>query len=230
MNGGLLICDNSLGLGRVISRRFMKMGIPSECCKGSISVMQAKLSRDRHTGVIIFAMQPERKLMSFIGQAKEMGIPVFAGLFTHLAGVHMKFRSAGVICTFTLPCSADNICRGVMLRLDADDSIQCRLKIFLEESGFPRKLSGFGYLARAAEIFMSEPDKFWGSLCGIYGEIAEEFYTKPSLVERSMRNLGKKTMENGALERITEGRITQMPTNTELICAVCDAFFRQPYK
>ena len=226
----LLICDNTAALGRLLAHRFVNMGIPSECCRDSLSVMQKKLDSGEYNGVILFAYRPDEQLLSFIAAAKSKRTAVFAGLYTSLAGIRKAFRSAGAVHCFDMPCSVSSLCRTVMLRLNAPFELLPQIEVFLEESGFPRKLSGFCYLAKACELCIKAPERIWGGMNGIYKEVAESFSASAPAVERSMRSLGERVCSSGALSRLTEGRLTQKSTNTELICAVCDAFIRQPYK
>ena len=213
----LLICDNTAALGRVIARKFMNMGIPSDCCRDSLSVMEKSLQSGGYNGI-------------FIASAKSRGISVFAGLYTSLGSIRRAFLQAGAVQCVIMPCSVNTLCNRVMLRLDYPAELLPRIEIFLEETGFPRRLGGFCCLAKACELCIRAPERLWGGMSGIYAETAECFSGTSSSVERSLRLLGEAAGENGTLSRLTDYQISQKPTNTELICAVCDAFFRQPYK
>lgn len=226
----LLICDNTAALGRLLAHRFINMGISSECCLDNLSVMREKLGSGRYKGVILFAYRPDEKLLSFISSARSSDIPVFAGLYTSLAGVRKAFRDAGAVHCFDMPCSVSRLCRTVMLRLEAPFDLLPQIELFLEESGFPRRLGGFCYLAKICELCINSPERLWSGMNGIYEETAEAYSTTAPAVERSLRIIGTRVSSSGALARLTEYRFTQKPTNIELICGVCDAFFRQPYK
>ncbi|MCR4793924.1 MAG: sporulation initiation factor Spo0A C-terminal domain-containing protein [Ruminococcus sp.] len=226
MNGHLLICDNSPGLGRLLSRRFMNMGIMAECCKSSLSSIKSRISEGKICGIILFAFRPDEKLLDLIRQLSENGISVFAGLYTSSASVHDCFRRAGAEKCFIMPYPVSSLCCTVMLYADKGKSLLSRLELLIEELGFPRRLSGFYYLAKAAEIALDSPERLWGSMNGIYEEIAQTYSTKASLVERAMRNLADHALKSGASARLTEHRLTEKPTNTELICALCDLFSR----
>lgn len=226
MKGILLICDDSPSLGKLISRRFMNMGIPSECCKSSMTSIRSKVSDGKICGIILFAFRPDEKLLDFIRQLSENGILVFAGLYTTSAPVHNSFRRAGAARCFTMPCPTGSLCRTVIRYTECDGSLISHLELLLEELGFPRRLSGFYYLAKAAEIAINAPERLWGGMKDIYDEIASEYSTKASLVERAMRNLADHAFKNGASARLTEQRLIEKPTNTELICALCDMFSR----
>ena len=226
MNEKLLICDDTASLGRFIASRFINMGITSECCRGNLSVIQESLRNGRYKGILLFASRPDDKLLSFISDAKSMGISVFAGLYISLSGVQKSFLEAGAALCFNMPCSVSKLCRTVMLRLDKPDALLPAIEVFLEENSFPRQLSGFCYLAKACELCMLSPDRLWGGMGGIYQEVALHFSASSSVVERSLRTLGEKVSLSGALSRMTEHRLSQKPTNTELICAVCDAISR----
>lgn len=217
MNGHLLICDDSQSLGKLLSRRFMNMGIPSECCKSSISSIKSSLSDGNICGIILFAFRPDNDLLQFISQLSDSGISVFAGLYAASASVHERFRKAGAVRCFTMPYSVSSLCRTVIRYTECDEKLISHLALLLEELGFPRRLSGFYYLAKAAEITINAPERLWGGMNGIYEEIAQTYSTKASLVERAMRNLADHAFKSGASARLTEHRLAEKPTNTELI-------------
>lgn len=110
--------------------------------------------------------------------------------------------------------------------MDAPEGLLPMIEIFLEEYGFPRNLKGFYFLAKASELCLREPGRLWGGMGGICEEVARNFTTGPSLAERAIRNLSGHLIQGSAMYRLTEGRFDQRPTNTELICAVCDMFSR----
>lgn len=230
MDTKLLICDDTAALGESLARKFMNMGIPSHCCRDSVSVMEKSLKSGGYKGIVLFAFRPDERLLSFILSAKSRGISVFAGLYTSLSSIRSAFLRAGAVHCFTMPCSVNELCHRVMLRLDCPEELLPRIELFLEETGFPRRLGGFCCLAKACELCIRAPERLWGGMNGIYEETAECFSGSAPSVERSLRLLGKAAGENGTLSRLTEYQITHKPTNTELICAVCDAFFRQLYK
>ena len=222
----LLICDNTAALGRVIARKFMNMGIPSDCCRDSLSVMEKSLQSGGYNGIVLFAFRPDEKLLSFIASAKSRGISVFAGLYTSLGSIRRAFLQAGAVQCVTMPCYVNTLCNRVMLRLDYPAELLPRIEIVLEETGFPRRLGGFCCLAKACELCIRAPERLWGGMSELYGETAEKLSTEASRVERAIRNLSAQAAENGSVSRLTDGRLAEKPTNTELICAVCDKFSR----
>ena len=226
MNGYLLICDESQSLGRLLARRFMNMGMPSECCKSSIASIKSRLSNGNIYGSILFAFRPDDDLLELIRHISESGISVFAGLYASSASVHERFRRAGAVRCFTMPYPVSSLCRTVIRYTECGKSLISHLELLLEELGFPRRLSGFYYLAKAAEITINAPERLWGNMNGIYEEIAQTYSTKASPVERAMRNLADHAFKSGASARLTEHRLVEKPTNTELICALCDMFSR----
>ena len=226
MEKDLLICDDSVSLGRLLARRFINMGIRSECCRSSLRLIQKLMSENIYHGILLFAFRSDEQLMHFISQAKQSGISVFVGLYTSSSAVSERFRKAGAMRCFIMPCSVSTLCRGIMLRIGTTEDLLPQIEIMLEEIGFPQNLSGFYYLAKAAEICMISPERLWGGMGSIYTEIAETYSTKPALVERAIRNLSAHICKTDALSIITEGRLSEKPTNTELVCAVCDMFSR----
>ena len=120
MKGNLLICDDSPSLGKLISRRFMNMGIPSECCKSSMASIRSKVSDGKICGIILFTFRPDEKLPYFIKQLTKNGISVFAGLYTTSAPVHNSFRRAGAARCFIMPCPTGSLCRTVIWYTECD--------------------------------------------------------------------------------------------------------------
>ena len=226
----LLICDDTASLGRVIARKLMNMGILSDCCNDNLCDIENRLQSGIYNGIVLFAFSSDEKLFSFIASAKSKGISVFAGLYTSLVSIHKAFLGAGAVQCVTMPCSVNALCRIVMLRLDYPTELLPQIELFLEEAGFPRRLSGFCCLAKVCELCIRAPERLWGGMSGIYAETAQYFSNTSTSVERSLRLLGEAVGKNGTLSRLTDCQITQKPTNTELICAACDAFIRKPNK
>lgn len=224
MKGHLLICDTAPELGGVLSRRFMNMGILAECCKYSLSIIQNVLADSDISGILIFSFSADEALMEFIRNNQKYGRKVFVGLYNMTSSAHELYLEAGAVRCFAMPCSFSNICRTVMLLIDSDESDLTQLEIFMEELGFSRRLKGFYYLAKAAEIALSDPERLWGGMTGIYEEVAQNYSTKASLVERAIRNLSAHVCESGVSAKLTNHTLTAKMNNTELICALCDRF------
>lgn len=226
MRKKLIICDNSLSLGRLVMLRAVNLGISADCCRNNPASIQAAISDESCGAALIFAFSADEQLLSIVKQAADKGIPVFTGIFSASSAAHRAFRNAGAAAAFMLPCSVRNICKAILLRIGSSGDLYSQMRIFLEETGFPHRLKGFGYLAAAAAECLKAPEKLWDSMNSVYSDTAEMFSTNASLVERAMRNLGAHAAQNGSLARLTDGRLAEKPTNTELICAACDMFAR----
>ncbi|WP_028519353.1 sporulation initiation factor Spo0A C-terminal domain-containing protein [Ruminococcus flavefaciens] len=226
MGNRLLICDSSPAVGRLIALRLRNMGIASECCRPSLQAIAKRYDPAVHKAVLLFTYRADERLLKFIRQAADNGSTVFAGLYSPSAALGKSIKNAGAAVTFLMPCPPEEICSRILLRLETANSTAERIELILAEAGFPRNLSGFYYLAKAAELCTADPARIWGGMGGIYEETAVAFSTSPSLVERSIRNLSAHIAENGALMRLTNGMLCEKLTNTELICAVCDIFSR----
>ncbi|MBR5682504.1 MAG: hypothetical protein IKW96_04360 [Ruminococcus sp.] len=227
MKERILICDMSPSLGRLLVRSFINTGIQADFCRGSLSAIKNAMSKKKYSSLLFFAFSPDEQLLDFAKASAESGIKVFVGLYSGSASVHRSFRSAGVSASFTMPCSVRGMCVSVLMRIGNTKDILSQIEIFLEETGFPRRLKGFAYLAGMSTACLTAPERLWGGLSELYSETAEKLFTEPSLVERAVRNLSAHATENGSVSRLTEGRLTVKPTNTELICAVCDKFTRR---
>lgn len=227
MKKEVLICDSSQALGKIISRRLMSMGLPSDCCKNTIDDMQSCLSAGSYRIAIVFAFRPDEKLLELIGTAKQHGTAVLAGIFAPSAAVFKRFLQAGALRCLPMPFPTGELCRIIVQNIGVSGSSSVQPDIFLEELGFPRRLRGFHYLCRATELCTLSPERIWNGMTALYEEIAAYFGTKPSLVERSLRNLAEHACVNGSVLRLTGGRYSGKLTNTELVCAVCDMLAKQ---
>ncbi|WP_297960557.1 sporulation initiation factor Spo0A C-terminal domain-containing protein [uncultured Ruminococcus sp.] len=226
MGKHLLICDSSAPLGRIIAQKTVNMGLSADCCRPAMQNIMRRCAAEDYQGILLFTFCSDSRLLDFVRQAAESGKAVFVGLYSPSAALRADFRRAGAARVFVMPCSVEDICRRIMSCLTLCADTAGSIEMFLEDMGLPRRLSGFRYLAKASELCMNEPERLWGGMSGIYEETAAEFSTSGSLVERALRNLGSQAAENGSLSRLTEGRLAEKPTNTELICAVLDMFSR----
>ena len=226
MKERILVCDTSPSLGKLMVRRFANIGISADFCRGNISSVSRAMAAKKYSCLLIFAFSSEKQLLELIGSTVGKGIHVFAGLYTSSASVHRSFRSAGAAATFTMPCSVRIMCKRIIMRIGNNDTILSQIEVFLEETGFPRRLKGFAYLANISTACIAAPERLWSGMSELYGETAEKLSTEASRVERAIRNLSAQAAENGSVSLLTEGRLAEKPTNTELICAVCDKFSR----
>ncbi|WP_455529560.1 sporulation initiation factor Spo0A C-terminal domain-containing protein [Ruminococcus sp.] len=226
MKERILVCDTSPSLGKLMARRFANMGISADFCRGNISSVSRAMAAKKYSCLLIFAFSPEKQLLELVSAAAEKGIHVFAGLYTSSASVHRSFRNAGAAAAFTMPCSVRTMCKRIIMRIGNKDTILSRVEVFLEETGFPKRLRGFAYLANISTVCLAAPERLWGGMSELYGETADKLSTEASREESAIRNLRDQAAENGSVSRLTDGRLAEKPTNTELICAVCDKFSR----
>ena len=167
------------------------------------------------------------KILSLLKDAADSGMTAFAGLYSSSVSDHNEFRRQGAALTFSLPCSLVSLCKSILIRAGSRNTLLSQMEIFLEGTGMPRKLKGFGCLADISVLCLESPERLWGGIMGIYEETAGKLSVNASQVERAVRNLGDHAAQNGAISRLTEGRLSDRPNNTELICAVCDGFTRR---
>lgn len=93
-------------------------------------------------------------------------------------------------------------------------------EILLRRLGFSGKLFGFQYLSAATAKAIISPDKVLFVTKEIYPEVAKEYGSTASGVERSMRHSIRKFWEQGgreALDQMADIHLLQRPTNSELI-------------
>lgn len=94
--------------------------------------------------------------------------------------------------------------------------------------GIPSNLKGYRYLCEAVKMTINEPDVITQITTRIYPELAEQFHTSPSNIERSMRHAIETAWERGKRENIDSLfglRIydrNEKPTNSEFIALIAD--------
>lgn len=90
----------------------------------------------------------------------------------------------------------------------------------LRRLGFSGKLRGFRYLTTAIAQTAIEPDRIFLITKSLYPDIARQYETTASKVERTMRHSIRRFWEHDgreALDRVANIHLTQRPTNSELI-------------
>lgn len=101
----------------------------------------------------------------------------------------------------------------------------------LRRLGFSGKLRGFRYLAAAIAQTVVDPDRIFLVTKSLYPDIAKEFQTTASKVERTMRHSIHRFWEHGgceALDQVANIHLTKRPTNSELIDFLAD-YIRRNY-
>ena len=74
----------------------------------------------------------------------------------------------------------------------------------LKDCGCRPSLSGFEYSIYAERLLAESPTKKWTSTA-LYTQIAQNFDTKPSIVERSIRYMVSDMLACGSMENIRRG-------------------------
>lgn len=90
----------------------------------------------------------------------------------------------------------------------------------LRRLGFSGKLRGFRYLTTAIAQTAVDPDRIFLITKSLYPDIARQYETTVSRVERTMRHSIRRFWDrNGreAQDQVTDIHLTQRPTNSELI-------------
>ena len=90
----------------------------------------------------------------------------------------------------------------------------------LRRLGFSGKLRGFRYLTSAIAQTVVDPDRIFLITKVLYPDVAKQYQTTASKVERTMRHAIRNFWEHGGretLEQVTGVHLTQRPTNSQFI-------------
>ena len=90
----------------------------------------------------------------------------------------------------------------------------------LRRLGFSGKLRGFRYLTSAIAQTAIDPDRIFLITKVLYPDIAKQYHSTASKVERTIRHSIRRFWEHEgreALEQVAHIHLTQRPTNSELI-------------
>ena len=93
----------------------------------------------------------------------------------------------------------------------------------LLQIGMPANLMGFAYLTRAIQVALEDPDALHHIMNKLYVEVAEDYHSTPSRVERTIRSAIEVAWTYGDLDYIDslfKNSVNPMkgqPTNSQLI-------------
>lgn len=93
----------------------------------------------------------------------------------------------------------------------------------LLQIGMPANLLGFAYFTRAIQVALDNPDALQHLMKILYAEVAEEYHSTPSRVERTMRNAIEVAWTYGDLDYIDHlfrnsvNPLKGQPTNSQFI-------------
>lgn len=100
------------------------------------------------------------------------------------------------------------------------EKAQERSELLLRELGFSGRMLGLRYLSASIAMTAIAPDKILFVTKELYPDVAKQYRSTPSKVERAIRHSIHRFWERGgreALDRVTKIHLTQRPTNSELI-------------
>ena len=93
---------------------------------------------------------------------------------------------------------------------------------YLRKYGIYEDSKGFYFLCRAIEIVLNDPQAVKGIVKNVYTKIAEEMSTTYTNVDRMIRYVVDRSLETGAIDRLTGKTHTERPLNQKLIRDICD--------
>ena len=111
---------------------------------------------------------------------------------------------------------------------DKSVELHTRVSEVLCELGIPAHLNGYRYLRSALVRAVQDQKVEEGIVKGLYVDVAKEFNTTPSRVERSIRHAVEVAWDRCDLDQIYKwfgGTVSPhkgRPTNSEFICMVAD--------
>ena len=94
---------------------------------------------------------------------------------------------------------------------------------FLKEIGTPCDLKGYEYIIDAIKLLFEDYSKYSYVTKNLYPQVARDFNTTASRVERAIRHAIERTWETGNITFINEcfGSVNYFkgkPTNTQFVC------------
>lgn len=100
------------------------------------------------------------------------------------------------------------------------EEAQKQSELLLRRLGFSGRLFGLRYLSAAIAMTAINPDKVLFVTKDIYPDVARQYSSTASKVERAIRHAIRKFWEREgreALDQVSNIHLTQRPTNSELI-------------
>lgn len=135
-------------------------------------------------------------------------------------------------CVEMLKCEALQLLREYEAELSAKSVVKNKLEIvvsdILHEIGVPAHVKGYRYLRSAIQRAVKDPDICEHITKGLYPDIAAEFATTPSRVERAIRHAIEIAIDRSDLETVqkwfgyTISSSKGKPTNSEFIALIAD--------
>ena len=112
----------------------------------------------------------------------------------------------------------------------ATPKLDCQMRItnLLHEMGVPAHIKGYNYTRRAIELAMQKQTVVHYMTSELYSQLAKEFGTTPSRVERAIRHAIEIAWSRGNLQVIQEwfgftvSADKAKPTNSEFIALIAD--------
>ncbi|MFW5749976.1 MAG: sporulation initiation factor Spo0A C-terminal domain-containing protein, partial [Halanaerobium sp.] len=97
----------------------------------------------------------------------------------------------------------------------------------IQELGIPAHIKGYRYMRKAVELVIKDMDLLGAVTKELYPQIAEEFDSTPSRVERAIRHAIDVVWQRGnqeALEKYFKNNINEnvKPTNSQFIARLAD--------
>ena len=225
MKINVIVCDNTEPICRYIAKKLLKAGINAVCSRCGHDDVYRSIAEVQPTVIILMVYNAD-DTYDFIAELKEKypDIHIFTGAYSSIMDVHYKLIEYGADYSFFMPVNSELLIDAIFQTIakEKKSPFEEVIEEYLTEVGFSPKLNGFRYLSAAIEMCFNEPELLSGKVCEIYSRIAEKFRTEAKLVERSLRTLSEKAHSEGALSLFYDRK----PSNSELICIVCDSFMQ----
>lgn len=117
----------------------------------------------------------------------------------------------------------------VKVKIKETEDFEKRVSKILVRLGFPSNIKGYYYIKKAIKIGYNDETALHNVVKGIYQNIAKEYNTEPSRVERGIRHAIESTWNKGNQELINEifgytiSKEKGKPTNSEFIAQIVNA-------
>ncbi|MFW5999266.1 MAG: sporulation transcription factor Spo0A [Halanaerobiaceae bacterium] len=106
--------------------------------------------------------------------------------------------------------------------------LNVRITEIMHQLGVPAHIKGYLYLREAIELVINDVDLLGAVTKRLYPEVAEQFHTTPSRVERAIRHAIEVAWDRGNLDALnkyfgnTVSKSSGKPTNSQFIAKIAD--------
>ena len=231
MKKNVLICEDSIEIGKAIAEKLKSRKIESFVIENNIAKIKNRFNSFKYYAVVINPIGEMERYYRLIKRLSSdyPDMQIITIMYTDNPAEQSKLLSVGVDRCLILPMTVSKIVDYIAVQLVCTDhkEINSGMAGFLVESGFNDcKKAGFFYLCIALELCVDEPARLHSLMTDVYGEIGNRLGTNASCVERTIRYLVEHA-GSGIIEQISKGQRKDGITNGALISLLCDNYLKR---